>query len=149
MEEILKCCEPIAFTLLRIIEHFNPNEYFLSSYSVGTAAALGDHIHKKLWKLRNKFLRPLCINIYRRKSNNFSWQEANGGKHCYHYCRPQKRWPGSFIQCIYTYCHLQKKCLLHHPWKNLSWFKTRLIPVYFYVRMSFEITFDSGYLFCT
>ena len=102
-------------TLLRKIQHFNPNEYFLTSYAVGTAAALGDHIHKKLWTLRNKFLRHLCINIYRRKRNNFCWQDANGGKHSYHNCRPQKRCPGSFIQSIYNYFYLQKKCLLHHP----------------------------------
>ena len=93
--------------------------------------------------------RPLCINIYRSKRNNFSLQEANGGKHLYDYCHPQKRCPSSFIQCIYNYCHLQKKCPLHHPWKNLSGFKMRLIAVYIHVWMSFEIIFDSDYLFCT
>ena len=132
---------PTLHTLLRIIKNFNRNEYFRTSYSVGTAAALRDHIQNKLWTLRNKFLRLLCININRRKRNNFLFlQEANGGKHSYHYCHPKKRCPGSFIQCIYNYCHLQKKCPLHHPWKNLSGFKTRLIAVYFHVGMSFEIT---------
>ena len=38
----------VHFYRLRIIEHFSPNEYFFTSYSVGTAAALGDHIHKKI-----------------------------------------------------------------------------------------------------
>ena len=141
MEDYPSVANPTLRTLLRIIKNFNHNEYFRTSYSVGTAAALGDHIQNKLWTLRNKFLWLLCININRRKRNNFLfWQEANGGKHSYHYCHPQKRCPGSFIQCIYNYCHLQKKCPLHHPWKNLSGFKTRLIAVYFHVRMSFEIT---------
>ena len=135
-------------TLLRIIEHFHPNEYFRTSYSVGTAAALGDHIHKKIWTLRNKFLRPLCKNIYRKKRDNISGKRITGETFV-SLLPSQKRCPGSFIQCIYNYCHLQKKCPLHHPRKNLSGFKTRLIAVAFHVRMSFEITFNSDYSFCT
>ena len=39
---------PTLHTLLQIIENFNPNEYFRTSYSVGAAAAHGDHIDKKI-----------------------------------------------------------------------------------------------------
>ena len=132
---------------LKIIEHFYSNENFVILILLVQRHLSGTISIKKDRTLRSNFLRSRCINIDRRKDINFLGTRLMGDKYSDHYCRTQERCPGSFIQCIFDYFHLQKKCPLHQPRKNLSGFKTRLIDVYFHVLTSLEITFYSDYLF--
>ena len=89
------------------------------------------------------------------KEVNFLGKRLTGDKYLYHYCRTQRRCPGSFTKIIIFNVYLitftskrSARYITHERKLILPGFKTRLINVYFHVLLSVEITFDSDYLFC-
>ena len=74
---------------------------------------------KKLWALRNKFPRPLCIINNRRKINTFFGKRITGENFRISIAIPRKDVQAVLFNVYIIAYTSKKKCPLHHPWKEL------------------------------